>query len=399
MNFPVPLASVAAARSFEQRDVAALAVEAGLGPADLATLRDNGLAEVPVATADLPGLIAEVLRGLEESGWRTQTCSWAIFTHSLPMGEADLEGVDRLLRAALPSLARRPLLLTGRPCSIIHYGIELAAALCRKDLCREDLCRQGRSRGTALVLGADIAPAHEERFFFGSAMGDAAVGLALGGEPAPGGEPALGRLLAARSFTYVVAPDGESSDPEQIARFRTQNPAAIRAAIGDTLRETGLSWDDLAAIVPHTPNRLIWDTVAVLSHFPRRRILDHRLPVTGHLNSNDVLVHFASAARQGLFRGSDVIALVSPGFGGTRGCTLIRYGALCTSNPLPARKTAGGRQCAGQQEKPSGNVRAIRSRRLLFPRSKRRAALRGRHPVPTPGSSGARSRSRPRRPC
>lgn len=309
MKYPVPLTAVAAARSFERRDVAALAAAAGLGPSGQETLRDNGLAAIPVAVADLPGLIIEVLRGLEESGWRPETCSWVIFTHSLPMGEGDLERVDRLLSAALPSLARRPLLLSGRPCSIIHCGIELAAAL----------CRQEQARGTALVLGADVASAHEERFFFGSAMGDAAAGIVLGGEPA------LGLLLAARSFTRVVAADGESSAPEQIARFRAENPAAIRAAIGGTLREAGLNWDDLRAIVPHTPNRLIWDTVAVLSDFPRRRILDHELPLTGHLNSNDVLVHFASAASQGLFRESDVIALVSPGFGGTRGCTLIRY--------------------------------------------------------------------------
>jgi 3-oxoacyl-[acyl-carrier-protein] synthase III len=311
MKSPVPLTAVAAARSFEQRDVATLAVEAGLGSAELTTLRDNGLAAVPVATAALPELINEVLSGLEECGWRPQTCSWVVFTHSLAMGEGDLERVDRLLRAALPCLARRPVLLSGRPCSIIHGGIELASTLCCQD----------RARGTALVLGADIAPAHEERFFFGSAMGDAAAGLALGGEPA------LGRLLAARSFTHVVAPDGECSHPDQIVRFRAQNPAAIRAAIGVTLQEAGLDWSDLAAIVPHTPNRLIWDTVAALCRFPRWRILDHWLPVTGHLNSNDVLVHFASAARRGLFRESDVIALVSPGFGGTRGCTLIRYGA------------------------------------------------------------------------
>lgn len=310
MKTSVPLAAVATARSFDRRDVFALAAEAGLGPAERAAMRDNGLAAVPVATRGLPGLIAEVLRGLEESGWQPRTCSWAIFTHSLPMSEGDLDRVDRLLRAALPSLARRPLLLSGRPCSVIHGGIELASAL----------CREGRTRGTALVLGADIAASHEERFFFGSAMGDAATGLVLGGEPV------FGWLLAARSFTHVVAVDGERSDPEQIARFRARNPAAIRAAIDDTLQEAGLSWADLTAIVPHTPNRLIWDTVAALSRFPRRRILDHGLPETGHLNSNDVLVHFESAARQGLFRKSDVIALVSPGFGGTRGCTLIRYG-------------------------------------------------------------------------
>lgn len=309
MRIPVPLTAVATARSFELRDVAALAAEVGLGQVELATLRDHGLVSVPVATKDLPGLIAEVLGGLEESGWCPWKCSWAVFTHSVPLGEDDLNRVDRMLRDALPSLARRPLLLSGKPCSVIHCGIELASAL----------CSQGQEQDTALVLGADIAPFHGDRFFFGSAMGDAAAGIALGGETA------LGWVLASRSFTHVLAADGESSDPERIARFRAQNPAAIRAAIGDTLQESGLAWNDLAAIVPHTPNSLIWDAVAMLSRFPRQRILDQWLPATGHLNSNDVLVHFESAVRQGLFEKSDVIALVSPGFGGTRGCTLIRF--------------------------------------------------------------------------
>jgi 3-oxoacyl-[acyl-carrier-protein] synthase-3 len=309
MTPPVPLTAVAAAQSFERRDVFELAQQAGLGPVQRATLRENGLAAVPVATARLPELVIEVLGGLERSGWEPETCSHAIFTHSLDINETELEEVDRILRAALPFLARCPLLLTGRPCSIIHFGIELASALLKAD----------RER-TALVLGADIASVHEDRFFFGSAMGDAAVGVALGGAPA------LGYVLMARSSTRIVAPDGESSAPEQIARFRAQNPTAIRATISATLEEAGLVWSDLAMIVPHTPNRLIWDAVAALCHFPRERIFDPGLPETGHLNSNDVLVHFASAVRERLFRPADVIALVSPGFGGTRGCTLIRYG-------------------------------------------------------------------------
>jgi 3-oxoacyl-[acyl-carrier-protein] synthase-3 len=310
MSSPAPLTAVAAAGSVENRDVQELALQAGLAAADRATLSANGLASVPVATACLPELVAEVLAGLGQAGWRAETCGAAVFTHSLETSAAELEQVDRILREALPALARAPLLLAGRPCSIIHCGIELALGL----------CEPGRGR-TALVLGADVAPAHGERFFFGSAMGDAAVGLALGGAPV------LGHVLVARSFTNVIAPNGEDSAPEQIARFRAQNPTAIRTAISATLEAAGLAWSGLAAIVPHTPNRLIWDTVAELCKFPRHRILDQGRTMTGHLNSNDVLVHFAAAARNGLLHPGDVAALVSPGFGGTRGCTLIRCGS------------------------------------------------------------------------
>jgi 3-oxoacyl-[acyl-carrier-protein] synthase-3 len=132
-------------------------------------------------------------------------------------------------------------------------------------------------------------------------------------------------VLAVRSATRIIATDGADSPPEAIARFRTQNPTAIRAAVTDTLRAAGLTWADLTAIVAHTPNRLIWDTVAGLCGFDRERIFDRDIARTGHLNSNDVVVHLATAVRTGLLAPGDVAALVSPGFGGTRGCTVIRY--------------------------------------------------------------------------
>ena len=313
MRASAPLAAVASATSFAQHSVQELAALAELSVAERETLHDNGLDEIPVAERDLPGLVLEVLDELAAQGVDRGRCDAVVVTHSLTLTEAELAELGALLRHELPGLVGPPVFLTGRPCSVLHLGIELAVR------------RSARNLGPTLVLGGDLAPSVEDRFFFGSAMGDSAVGLVVGGTA---GVDPLAEVLACRSTWQVLAGDGARSDPADIDRFRAQNPTAIRATIETTLRDGGLDWDSLTAVVPHTPYRAIWDTVATLCRFPRERILDTDLAQTGHLNSNDVAVHFAGALRHGRLRPGDTAALVSPGFGGTRGCTLVRVGEV-----------------------------------------------------------------------
>ena len=68
---------------------------------------------------------------------------------------------------------------------------------------------------------------------------------------------------------------------------------------------------------------MIWDTVAELLRFPRERIMTDYLNETGHLNSNDSFVHYIRAVDEGKIQDGDLVLLINPAFGGTRGCTLI----------------------------------------------------------------------------
>ncbi|MFX0575060.1 3-oxoacyl-[acyl-carrier-protein] synthase III C-terminal domain-containing protein [Nocardia nepalensis] len=302
MTVAVPLQAAASAASTWMCDVQALAFDVGLPEAERHKLRDGGLLAVPVAKLNLAGLIREVIERLAQTD-----CRAVVFAHSLELEDTVCGRLVDLLTEAIPSLEQAPLLVSGRPCSIIHLGVELAARLWRR-----------RPDGTVLLLGGDVAEHHDDRFFFGSAMGDAVVGMTFGGVPA------LGEILAVSSSWHVIAADGAASSADDIARFRAQNPTAIRQTITDTLAKADLTWSDLSAIVPHTPYRTIWDTTAQLCKFPRERILDQRIGETGHLNSNDVVVHMITAIRDGRLSSGDIAALVSPGFGGTRGCTLVR---------------------------------------------------------------------------
>lgn len=302
MTMPIPVRALATSHATVPRDVDDLAAEVGLSAEERSALRDGGLVAVPVASVGLAELVVGVVESLDVSD-----CASVVFTHSLEMADATAERLTDALTAAIPSLVHPPMLVTGRPCSIIHLGVQLAA-----------LRRRDRPDATVLVLGGDVAPTHADRFFFGSAMGDSAVGMLLGG-PAR-----VGHVIGVHSTWHIVASGGAASDPADIARFRAENPTAIRTTITGALRSAGLGWSDLTAIVPHTPYRRIWDAIAELCRFPREQILDQGIAETGHLNSNDVVHHLAAAIADARLRSGDLAALVSPGFGGTRGCTLVR---------------------------------------------------------------------------
>jgi len=67
----------------------------------------------------------------------------------------------------------------------------------------------------------------------------------------------------------------------------------------------------------------MWDPIAKILRFPREKILTEYMEQTGHLNSNDSYVHYIRAVNEGKIKEGDLALLVNPGFGGTRGSTLI----------------------------------------------------------------------------
>lgn len=290
--------------------VAQLAREAGFGDEMVARLHDGGLRRVPVA--DTPSCVALVRQALDQlfsdDTQRRHICG-VIFAHSVPVLAPDgvpflnlclegygLEGVPRVAVA-------------GQPCSILHMAIQLA---------RHWLPGSGEG-GQILLVSGDQAYSVQDRIFFGSAMGDAATASLIERDTASH------RILASVSHTEVMAFEGEKSPPEAIAAFRKVNPSYIREAIERCLSQAGLTLEAVDIIIPHTPYLGIWDVIATLLRYPRERILTDYLNETGHLNSNDVFVHYVRAVQEGRIQPGQHAMWVSPGFGGTRGCTLLRY--------------------------------------------------------------------------
>jgi 3-oxoacyl-[acyl-carrier-protein] synthase III len=304
----VGIEQLARARSPRLASAHDLGASVGLADTELDRLRQGGIRSIPVAEVPLDELLRECLDELSARGWEPDRCALALFTHSLPLTGDEMARLSGAVGDRCTRLVAGSLFLTGRPCSILHYGLQVARAA---------LPDIGGGR-TVLVLGGDVAPSAGERFFFGSAMGDAVVGAVLGHGTA------AGTVLAVANAAHVIATEGTASPEADIQRFRSENPSAIRAVIELAMGRAGISWPDLDVVVPHTPYTHIWDAMSVLCGLPRDRFLDRYIHATGHLNSNDVLVHYLSACEDGTILPGQVAALVSPGFGGARGCTLVR---------------------------------------------------------------------------
>lgn len=289
--------------------VDSLVQEAGFGDEMVARLHSGGLRRVPVGddkplTKLVKRAVARLATVVPDLSVRTRG---VVFAHSVPLlAPADVPFLAMCLEGlGLDSVPR--VVVGGQPCAILHMAVQLAGYWL-KDIPHN--CG-------ILLLGADQAYSVEERIFFGSAMGDVAVAGFITSEAV------RNRVLASVSQCEIVAYEGEDSPEQDIARFRKLNPLCIRHAIETCLEQGGVALEELTLIVPHTPYTMIWDVVAELLRFPRERILTDYLSETGHLNSNDSFVHYVRAVDEGRIQDDDLVLLVNPAFGGTRGCTLI----------------------------------------------------------------------------
>jgi 3-oxoacyl-[acyl-carrier-protein] synthase III len=268
------------------------------------------LESVPVAeNGTLPDLVrsavdrlAEVIPNLPDR------IGAVVFAHSVPTLAPDATPFLDLCLSSQPPLAVPRIAVGGQPCSILHMAVQLAGAWL------EEL-----DEGSGvLLLGADRAYSASERVFFRSAMGDSAVaGLVTL-------DARNNHILASISDSEIIAVAGELSPEPEINRFRNSNPLRIRQIIHACLAKAHVSLNQVAFIVPHTPYLSIWDMMAKLLPFPRHRILTDYIGDTGHLNSNDSFVHYVRAVHERKIISGDLALLINPGFGGTRGCTLVR---------------------------------------------------------------------------
>ncbi|BCJ75196.1 hypothetical protein CS0771_47400 [Catellatospora sp. IY07-71] len=201
-----------------------LAATVGLGTDKTSALQSNGLVAVPVAK---PGpFIDFALKPVEmllaKSPDVLADVRLVLLAHSAPLlvpGDSDLlaDLTDRAGLGGTVSFA-----FSGQPCAVLHTAIQWALTALEAD-----------AEGSALVVGVDRANHPAERFFFGSAMGDASVALLLGRRSG------RNRIVGGHQYTELYASEGEWSAPAAIAAFRERNPLLIRAAIERCLERAG----------------------------------------------------------------------------------------------------------------------------------------------------------------
>ncbi len=237
---------------------------------------------------------------------------YIVFVHSIPFlapknvrfAELCLEGEENFQEISYFALS-------GQPCAIFHMGVQVAEYLLMAPDEKED--------AGILLIGADKVYSSDERIFFNTIMGDSVLAAFITRKKAEI------KILASCSSSQIVGYAGEYTPEDITAQFRRVNPLNIRDAMEACVERAGMTLKDIRYIVPHSCNLQLWDSVSVIARFPRERILDRYLQNTGHLNSNDSFIHYLRGIRDGFIRKGDVCILVNPGFGGTRGCTLLEY--------------------------------------------------------------------------
>lgn len=242
------------------------------------------------------------LNDMIEKGWRRfspeERPDCVLIAHSLPY-------IRRSYCSAAPCGDTPTFYLSGLPCAIMHKAIDSACRLIQNGLYQR-----------VMVIGADKAYSDQERVFFNTIMGDAAVLLLLERDTLQ--DQILSRYIS----TTVLAANGENSPPENIQRFRNANTALMRDAIQKCMEAAGV--DHVDHFVTHTSNRGFWDGVAALCGYPREMFLDENICNTGHMNSHDSFFHYFYWREQGIIQSGELSMLVNPGFGGSQGCTLLR---------------------------------------------------------------------------
>jgi len=292
-----------------RRYIQHLAREAELSNEDINILTENGLSMLPLCEQNPDVLLKNELKKLLSSKAGIDArIKLVLFLHSIPgMILKSPTFIENLL-IDTPFKKVPVIPISGQPCSVFHYGIQLAQH-----------CLSWMDRDSAvMVIGMDIAHKIKDRFFFGSAMGDSIITGCISSLNIEH------EILGNFTDTHIIATNGEDSPSEDIAKFRAANPTFIRNAAESCLDIAGFDLADIDWIVPHTPYKKISQIIGDMLGFPKEKIIMDYLHNTGHLNSNDSFCHYKRACKEGKIGIEQKALLVNPGFGGTRGVTILQ---------------------------------------------------------------------------
>ncbi|MCT4688882.1 3-oxoacyl-[acyl-carrier-protein] synthase III C-terminal domain-containing protein [Vallitalea sp.] len=259
-------------------------------------IKNAGLAKVPIDNECLlSDMIKEVYKKCEFE------VELIIVAHSIPFINKNLNHISKELDCI------ETITLSGMPCAIVHEAIDLA----RKYI------EAGEYR-CILVIGADKAYGNKERVFFNTIMGDSVIGLVIDNHCSNN------TIISSHIQSTIIAPEGELSGEDKIQKYRMVSTSLIRQCIEKCLEKANIDLKSINHIVPHTPNKLLWDTVAKFMHLDRDVFRDDYIHETGHLNSNDSFYHYLRLKDENSIKEGEYALLINPGFGGTQGCTLIK---------------------------------------------------------------------------
>jgi 3-oxoacyl-[acyl-carrier-protein] synthase III len=279
--------------------------------------------------------------GQAASDLAIEAASRALRRAGLPVAE-----VDRLILATVsgdhpsPStacivqhalkLGQVPAYDLAATCSGFVYALEAAArAICTGDRAVLTLASEVRSRF--------VNPTDRATF---ALFGDGAGAAVVVPGPVDEGLIAVGLAADGRGAQSVVVPAGgsrEPASPRSLAEHRhtvhmVDGPEVYFHAVegmlgagGELLSSCGLTWADLACVVPHQANLRLLDRIARLAPLTPDQLFVH-VERVGNVSGASTAIALDEALRTRHFKPGDWVLLLAAGAGYTVGAALLRLG-------------------------------------------------------------------------
>ncbi|MFI5758924.1 3-oxoacyl-[acyl-carrier-protein] synthase III C-terminal domain-containing protein [Streptomyces sp. NPDC051569] len=194
-----------------------------------------------------------------------------------------------------------------------------ATGLLAVDLVGRMLADDGDPEALGLVLTGEKAVSDALQLVPGSTvMGESTAAVLVG---ADGGHD---QLLSYATHTYGEYAEGFPPHPVDPGFFKEHN-ALLSGVMREAAASAGVALDDLALILPHNVNRLVWTNLGEQLGVAGERIFLDNMPVTGHCFTADPFINHVHARERGRLRPGDLYLMAAVGLGATFSAAVFRH--------------------------------------------------------------------------
>jgi 3-oxoacyl-[acyl-carrier-protein] synthase-3 len=198
--------------------------------------------------------------------------------------------------------------LTQHACASGLLGVDLAGKLLADDGDPDALAlvftgEKAFTRGTQLLPGVTI-------------MGEAAAACLVSASGERDKLLGYATLIAGEYYDQVDDPD---------EGFARRYPELLGDVLEEAVARAGLSWPEIALVLPHNVNRVSWVKIGKRLGVPLDRLYLDEVPKTGHCFAADSFVNQVSARAAGRLREGDAYVMAAAGLGAVCSAMVFRH--------------------------------------------------------------------------
>jgi 3-oxoacyl-[acyl-carrier-protein] synthase-3 len=195
--------------------------------------------------------------------------------------------------------------LTHQACATSLLAIDMAGRM---------LAADGDQDALALVVAGEKAFTRMARIVPETSVFAEASAACLVSQDGP-----RDRLLAFAACSRGEFDGDPAENPDLLASFQSEYPAALAEVIAAAAAGAGLRLDDVSLILPHNVNLVSWRRVCRMLGFPVAKVLLANVPSVGHGFCADAFINYRTAAARGLLGAGDryIIAAAGAALGAT----------------------------------------------------------------------------------